>query len=715
MTVASQVTAQARWEDGSVKWALLDFESDGQSNYTVEFGTSASSNVEEPLKVRTTRSEIRVDAGRIRVRIPRDRTVIPGLIEIRRPDGTFRSIGGKSPAVSVVDHTGRLFESGKPEVVVVEDDGPVRACVRIEVPHTGRGKRHLLRSIFRVHFFRGSGRIRVDHTFVNDHVDQTFTRVRSLKLNVSVDVGKVREVAVGSHRSAKKTRVEQLEDDRFDVYEGRRRVTSGNQSEGSAALIGDVGSVSIAVRDFWQNYPKGLSVDGRGFCLEICPELDSNRYPRGGELEDRLYYYLLNGHYKLKQGVSRTHTFWLSADGEDDAATLSDLVNQPPIYRAPLSVFNNSRAWTRLPSKDPSPYPEYEAWVDAARDVYAEDRQTSRAYGMLNFGDWFGERKYNWGNLEYDTTWCFLQEFLRGGDVSFYRWADEAACHLVDVDTCHASEDSTLVDCHLTHCVGHVGGYYPEGFRESAIFTGQTKVSHTWVEGLFLHAMLTGDRRIHDSAVRVSEKLVGEVLNDYDFTNCRNSGWHLIHLSAAYRATGRRVFLNAAQIIVERVLERQRPSGGWDRLMVPGHCYCDPPRHTGNAGFMVGVLMVGLKRFHEATGNRHVEQAIVRAADYCIDRMWVADARAFHYTCCPDSRVGAGADVRILKGVAAAYAFTGEQRFAKILEEGIETAIGGTLPKVRRGVGKGICSPMRGVLQVIGWMSGEAGREEEVR
>jgi hypothetical protein len=706
--LVTQVSAQARWDDGSIKWALLDFESDGKSNYTVEYGIPALNWADDGIIAKSGRSGIRIDTGPLRVQIPKDRTVLPGLVDVLQPDGTYTRLDGDVPAVVVVDGSGRSFVSGRPEAVEIEEAGPVRVTVRVEVAHRARGKRHLLRSTLRLHFYRGSSRIRVDHTFLNDHIDQPFTHIRSMHLNVAAPAGKHPVYGIGSAESNKKMRVEQLEDDRYDLYEGRKRLSGGIQASGSGSVVGADHQVSIVMQDFWQNYPKALAVDNQGMHLEICPALDSKRYPKGGELEDRLYYYLLDDLYKFKQGVSRTHTFWLSY-GDEAACDLAESVEHPPIYRVPLSVFNNSQAWSRLPPKDPSPNPEYEEWVEAARKVYAEDRRTSRAYGMLNFGDWFGERTYNWGNLEYDAPWCFLQEYVRGGDVTFFKWAGEAARHLVDVDTCHASNDSNLVDCQFTHCVGHVGDYYPDGFRESAKFTGKSSVSHTWVEGLFLYAMLTGDRSILESATLVSEKLVGEILNDYDFTNCRNSGWHLIHLSAAYRATGRRVFLNAAQIIVDRVLERQRPSGGWDRLMVPGHCYCDPPRHTGNAGFMVGMLMVGLTRFHQATGDRKVERAIVRAADYCIERLWVPEAKSFHYTCCPESRIGGGADMRILKGLAAAYVFTGEERFARVLEEGVETGIGGTLPKVTRGVGKSICSPMRGALQVIGWR--EAVRE----
>ena len=703
--VPTQVAAQSRWDDGSIQWALLDYEGDGVSDCAVEFGKSVRNETDGKVRVRSSRRHVEVVTGPLRVRIPRDRTVIPGLVEVRQ-DGSSRSMGDAT-AVTAVDAVGRAYRSGAPDSLTVETSGPQRATIRLEVTHRSRGSRVCLRSVFRLHFFSGSRRVRVEHTVVNDVSDLDFERVQSLSLCIPVEVGNAPVLqSKGRHSRAACARIEQLDDNRFDSYEASgarrraQRVAGGRRSNGAASVTGDRGSVSVAIRDFWQNYPKALTLAANSIVVEVLPSLDSSRYPRGGELEDRLYYYLLDGHYKLRKGISRTSEFWISY-GQDEAADLADAVASPPIYRAPLSHFNDSDAWTRFPPKNPSPYPEYEEWVAAARDAYEEDRQTTRAYGMLNFGDWFGERKYNWGNMEYDTPWCFLQEFIRGGDVSFFRWADEAASHLVDVDTCHADGGPIPKDAQYLHCVGHVGGYYPDGYRESAMFSGLTMPSHTWVEGPFLHSLLTGDRRIRDSAIAVSETLIGDMVNDYDFTNCRECGWHLIHLSAAYRATGRRVFLNAGRIIVDRVLERQRSSGGWDRLMVPGHCFCDPPRHTGNAGFMVGVLMVGLKRFHEATGDARVTGAIIRAADYCIETMWVPESCSFRYTCCPKSIVDGAADMRILKGVAAAYQFTGEERFKRILLAGVETAIGGTRMRPHRGVGKSICSPMRGALQVI--------------
>jgi len=709
VSVPVQVGVQSRWEDGSIKWALLDFHSDGRSSYAVEFGLSVRTDAGGGLKVRSVKGAIVVATGAMTIRIPRDRVVLPGVVEVEQPDGSTRCFAKpdearrRVPAICVVDGAGQVYHSGKPDRVVVEANGPERACILIECRHRGRGTKTLMQSILRLHFFRDSRRVRVEHTFVTDGTGaharaSEFEQIRSLSLNLPVDVGAAIERCEVAGTTGGPLELTQLQDNRFTVRRHGKEVSAGRHADGSALMESEGAAVRLAMRDFWQNYPKGLAVDDDGFRLDICPELDPSTYPRGGELEDRLFYYLLDGRYKLKQGVAKTHEFWLSYAPDSEPLRA---VQNPPLYRVPLSVLNDSEAWTQLPPKDPSPYPPYEAWVKGAHMAYAADRVSSRAYGMLNFGDWFGERKYNWGNMEYDTPWCFLQEFLRGGEADFFRWADEAARHLVDVDTNHANGGETPIDTHYIHSVGHVGKYYPDGYRESAMFFAMTMVSHTWVEGLFLHALLTGDARSRESALLVSLKLAGEMLNHFDFTNCRESGWHLIHLFAAYRATGRRFFVNAARIIVERVLERQRASGGWDRLMVPGHCHCDPPRHTGNAGFMVGILMVGLKRFHEVTGDEVVADSIVRAAGYCIDTMWVPDKATFRYTCCPDSGLPPDADMRILKGVAAAYQFTGEERFKRVLEAGIQTAIQHP-PTVHRGVGKTICSPMRGAPQIIG-------------
>ncbi len=704
--VGLQARSLARWEDGSVRWALLDFQADGKHEYTAEYGSEVSRSVPgDRLEVSESETSVVVTTGPLRVEFPKGRVVFPGVVWVKRTDGSYRKLSGPSAGVRLTGADGSVYGSGKPEAVVVEEAGSERVCVRVEAVHRLRS-RSLFHSILRVHLFRGNGAIRVLHTFENDRVEEMFTCIRELSLRSDFKVGGALQGRVGRRRveglKAGGVVLHQGLDNRYVVRRGGAEIARGRRAEGSVALRGDRGGVSLVVRDFWQNYPKGVAVDEKGITVGICPALDEADYPRGGELEDRLYYYLLDGVYKFKAGVSRTHEMWFHIRSKGDAPEgFAASVQRPPLYGMSLAAFNKSRALTRLPEKEKSPFPPYETWVETVRGVYAEDREKSRAYGMLNYGDWFGERVYNWGNMEYDTPWCFLQEYLRGGHSDFYTWAEEAARHLVDVDTVHHTDEPDNLGSQYIHSVGHVGNYYPDGYRERAIFAGRWSVSHTWVEGLFLYHLLTGDARALESAMQTSNLLVGNMLNDYDFTNCRNCGWHLIHLAAAYKATGRRVYLNAARTIVDRVLERQKPSGGWERLMVPGHCFCYPLRHMGNAGFMVGVLMAGLRRFYEATGEKRVRDAIVHAATFCIDDMWVPENRAFRYTSCPKSSVGRSADMAILKGIAFAYDVSGNERLREVLFEGVRSAMAQRETRAHRGVGKSIGMPMRGAYQVL--------------
>jgi len=701
-----QPRALTRWDDGSVKWALLDYHADGQSDYTVEYGRNIKPmRSDKSLDIVESQTGITVTTGPIRIEFRRDHIALPGMVSLCQKDGTYQWItpGNTQSPVVLSDANGQTFYADMAENLVIEEAGPERVCIRLECTHRASANHTCFRSIFRIHLFRNSSLIRVQHTFENNNTDSLFTNINDLVLHADFDLG---DTVTGQLEDrpadpAKTPLLQQLHDNAYSLVQGHK-THKDQRASGIAHLSGTKASVTLAVCDFWQNYPKGLGLSNQSFTLQICPPLKKNIYPKGGELEDRLYYALLNGVYKLKQGVSRTHEFWF--DIQPGTTKPSEIFTQnvqtPPLYSISLDTFNKSQAVTQLPSKTPSPYPQYEKWVDSAQKAYAEDRKESRAYGMLNYGDWFGERTYNWGNAEYDTPWCYLQEYLRNGDPQFYTWAEEATRHLIDVDTCHHGAQTG----HLyTHSVGHVGNYYPDGYRERALFQGRWSPSHTWVEGPFLYYLLSGDTRTLEGAMKTCDLLIGDILNDYDFTNCRNSGWHLIHLSAAYKTTGRRAYLNAARIIVDRVLERQRDSGGWDRLMVPGHCHCHPPRHMGNAGFMVGMLMVGLKRYHEVVSDKRVADAIVNAADYCIDSMWVRKARSFHYTSCPESRINAGADMRILKGVAYAYGFSKKKRFKDILTAGIKTALGQP-PEAHRGVGKGICSPMRGAPQVLTYL-----------
>ena len=173
----------------------------------------------------------------------------------------------------------------------------------------------------------------------------------------------------------------------------------------------------------------------------------------------------------------------------------------------------------------------------------------------------------------------------------------------------------------------------------------------------------------------VADRYDGHYARNYEFTNGRNNGWHLILTMAMYNATGDRFYLNAAHVIVDRTLERQTEDGGWRRMLVPAHCHCDPPRHMGNAGFMVGILLVGLKLYHQATGDPQAAESILRGASFLVRDMWDEESAGFRSTSCPHSRVSTDNFQHGIAGIAYAWRLSGDPELRRILGMAVPNAI----------------------------------------
>ena len=434
----------------------------------------------------------------------------------------------------------------------------------------------------------------------------------------------------------------------------------------------DSNGLSVAMVDFWQQYLKSLRRHGQGVEIGICPAIDAVDYGVGGDDEVKLYFYLKDGVYRLREGLSKTHTLYIGGDVPSEP---------PPVPQAPPEWYCESGAFgDALPVSD-GRFAEYEAKFAQVCREYLQDRDDSREYGMPNFGDWC-KSSFDWGNMEYDTPFVFFVQWARSGDV---RWLEEAcrgALHHRDVDTCHASADEIDVGGVYRHCTGHTGGYYPVG-TPGLSSSAQLTVTHMWAEGFLLHYLLTGDPRSLDTARMAADRWDSHYTRNYDFTNCRVNGWHLIHDMAIYHATRDRFYLNAAHIIFERTLERQDDNGGWSHLQVLAHCECDPPKHMGNAGFQLAILLSGLRHYHQATGDARVADIIVRGAKFLIDELWTGGSDGFRYTSCPNSGVGADDIGQVLAGISYAWRISRKPVFEPVLRSATRQSVEALVPHGR--------------------------------
>ncbi|MFB3829349.1 MAG: hypothetical protein ACE15B_21450 [Bryobacteraceae bacterium] len=624
---ALQTRTLARWDDGSVKWALLDFYGRSPS-YTLEYGTEVQRRAKPGvLRVSEDAGAVTVSTGPLVFRISKLRF---GFLEALRLNGAQVTRPGQPGAFYLTGADGQVYDTlAKPDEVVIEERGPVRACIRVSGRHRGSGGKTLFAYTLRFHAWAGRPYLRVLHTFGNDGAAE-FASVRSLVLRLPL---------VGSQ-------------------EGRRSVEARNDRQRERGVV-RWNAVTLSVRDFWQNYPKALSAGGDGIEFGICPALRPSEYAwaRGTVDEHRLFYYLQDGLYRFRQGMTKTHEFWIAPDA---------VRPMPLMAAAPPEWYGRTEAAGRLsPARAKGLIADYDAAFSRAFGQYLDNRERNREYGMMNWGDWWGERGINWGNSEYDAQHSFFLQFLRTGDWRYFRTAEEAEWHNRDVDAVHYSSDPVRLGGVWLHAVAHTGDYFAESpVKGQGIARGGMSVDHTVIEGHLDNYFLTGDRRSLETARLIADRYCGWFTRNYDFNNCRQAGWHLILAVSMYEATGDPYYLHAAQIVVERVLERQTEDGGWRRQLVPGHCYCTP-QHSGNAGFMVAVLMTGLKMYYRASGDERAAESIVKASRFVVDDMWMPAQKAFRYTSCPNSAPGGASSYLLFDGLSFAHQRTGDERLAR--------------------------------------------------
>jgi hypothetical protein len=208
------------------------------------------------------------------------------------------------------------------------------------------------------------------------------------------------------------------------------------------------------------------------------------------------------------------------------------------------------------------------------------------------------------------------------------------------------------------HAVGHVGGFYPvEQVRDLFIEVGighperpylcldPFNLGHIWTQGLVRHYFLTGDPFVKETVERIGDNLARLVEDRaYKFmghTHCgRTTGWPLLALGGAYEIDLADRYLQAMRTLAGDALADQDPvCGGW--LIYPmawDHCLCKTARHTGMAGFITAVLINGLARYGQLSGDERIPDAVDRAVTFLDNDTWREEWRDWRYTSCPATK-----------------------------------------------------------------------------
>ncbi|TVS20805.1 MAG: hypothetical protein EA424_02115, partial [Planctomycetaceae bacterium] len=271
--VPLQTRATSWWPDGlSIRWLLLDFAASttmaGPAQYTLEINVQPTSVIDSPVTVRAgtpagdgphplghATAPIEVDTGPLKWRlgeggfVPFGDVTIHGARAPRAADGS----GG----FELTDAQGVVFSSAleAPEQIVVEQSGPQRATLRVSGRLVDARGNAMMRYLCRLHFFAGSPAVRTVFTLENDVLQPEMNLIESLRLTVPARMAQAQlSVGIDGKSLAMTSDGRLVQDEDFRVTLGDHQ---GHRADGWVLAAGSDHSLAIAVRDFWQTYPKG--------------------------------------------------------------------------------------------------------------------------------------------------------------------------------------------------------------------------------------------------------------------------------------------------------------------------------------------------------------------------------------------------------------------------------------------------------------------------
>ena len=586
-----QAKASATWRDGSVKWVLLDFPLDAEANATrhlaIEFGEGVSRSApRETVRVEDTATAIEVSTGPLRFTIPKTNAAVmqsvrlaPGSAgsparEVLVADGLELALGLAGP------QPGKSLRPLPPTEVKVEESGPERAVVRIsgwlaggDAPAAQPGLQYL----WRLQACAGAASVRAQLTLVNLGASNRLTLVSSYGLKLvparSGSAAPSADAIIGGDRQVHRAalpdagaalELRQLAEGEYQVR-GSGTNAGGIRAPGWIAWNNDRGGLLLAVRDFWQQFPKALRADAGGPSVELYPAAAPEPLD-------------------WDQGLAKTHELLLDFDARkiapEAAAARAAAFEHPLFALAPSEWYCASKVFGDLAPFDFDLFPDYETLVEAGGDKFIQ----SMATGIRNWGDFYYGGPYKGKNsfmdLEYDVPHNFLAQFARTGQRKYLDAARRMARHQADIDVNHFT-----------------GWQWKHSPRHTEI---QAEFGHTFTRGLLEHYFLTGDRRTLEAAVELGDFFAKDFQKPSALGNERQIGWGLISLLPVYEATWDPRYLQAVKATLDRLI------AGLDAR---GHFNI---RWDNRIAFMSGIAATGLIYVHRATGDDRVADAALR-------------------------------------------------------------------------------------------------------
>jgi hypothetical protein len=530
-----------------VQWLLVDFLLDplgaGSSRWTlVEDEGRAHDPRSRSLYIREDLRSIIVETGAMTFHVGKDgRPLIRVVVDGRD------LVDPASTRVVLVDSRGRE-QALRIEEAALEARGPVRATVRL-AGHFGGGDR--CRCAARLDFFAGTGLARIRLTLHNpdrarhpgglwDLGDPGSILFRDLSMVLGLEgmetpaihwkaeVGQPLRAMIGggleiyqdssggeNWNSRNHVNRSGRVPCSFRGYRMRaaEREGFGSRASPTVSLGGRDGRVTVAVPEFWQQFPKALEVAGRQLRIRLFPAQCADLF-------------------ELQGGERKTHTLWLDFGPARPAPGPGlDWVHRPARVHATTDWYAGTGA---IPDLTPASMPRvdrFESILDAAiageGSLFAR-REIIDEYGWRNFGDVYADHEATYYpgpppvishyNNQYDFVYGSLLQYVRTGRAAWFELADALARHVIDIDIYHTDRDRAAYNGGLF--------WHTDHYRDASTCThraysranrgplgrsygGGPGNEHNYTTGLLHYYFLTGDLDAREAVIGLADWVIG--------------------------------------------------------------------------------------------------------------------------------------------------------------------------------------------------------------
>ena len=632
------LTAQpmATWPDGSVRWALLEFAGDfapnEASSWTLAIGEGLPRPAPlAPVIVEEDQDGVCVANGCLVATFRRDAFRVFGTLEA---DGvSIITAACRCDIVAASEH-GKLFRAScdpSPRLSV-EESSPLRAVVRWDGGlFAGDGER-MTEYRLKLTFTAGSGCVGVEHSAVCREQPELGVQMREYRLDLETVMNRktTKTVRQKTHGVDNFSRLVALDQNvRIKVPTTQEGTSQDGWAVGTLGTAGkclleDESAFGETTSDFPHflrpNAPRVALGGGYAVVFPFLGVRDGARtlvasflrmapqYPKGIHAdENRLSFEVWpvgNGLWRLSRGMTKTHHLAWSffgrtlTDEETDGEALrreffaGDLHEPVSVQLDPVYVRETQQveAHTLLPFL-PARYPKLEAKL-AGISLHGKPLAHS---GMMDYGEAIAT------NNEEDQGHEYAMEYYRSGSIASFRKLVAQMLHNSTVDVVDWDPDPLRAG----------GTPYHTGYHQDAVCVP----SHTWTEGMFEYAYVSGDREAFRAAVGICEWILRYMKGKPQIVrqDGRETGWPIIALVAGYRATWDSRYLEGANRLVELYREKIAQHGEVGNEEPPGTGYC-------LEGYGEYACFEGMHKLWQVTGDADLRALALSMLEQFLDR-----------------------------------------------------------------------------------------------